>query len=307
MHRSLIALAAVLALALPALASPPTSAAATARPSCVVSLSPTATETLFAIGAGPQVQAVDKDSNFPSRGLPRKRVDAFNPSVEALLGICRPTAAHPSRTPDLVVISYDANNIAQKLSGLGVPVVQQDAPATLGGAYAQMIQLGRLTGHLRAAERLVGSLQRRIARDVHSIPAHPGRAISVYYELDPTFYSLTSSTFVGSILKSLGTVNIADAQSTSADAGYPQLSAEYVVSADPTVIFLADTLCCHQSAQTVAARPGFAQVSAVVHHHVYGLDDDIASRWGPRIGQLVDALTRAIRQTLADTRLGPTS
>lgn len=297
-HATLGVALCVAALAVP-LSAPVASAASTSGRSCIVSLSPTATETLYAIGAGAQVQAVDKDSNFPTHGLPHKRIDAFNPSVEALLGICRPTAHHPSRKPDLVVISYDANDIAQKLAGLGVPVIQQDAPSTLGGAYAQMLQLGRLTGHLRAAQRLVASLKARIAADVRSVPKHSASAIRVYYELDPTFYSVTSATFVGSLLKALGTTNIADAQSTSADAGYPQLSAEYIVSANPSVIFLADTICCHQSAATVAARPGFSQVSAVVHHHVYGLDDDIASRWGPRIGLLMDQLTRAIIQTLA--------
>ncbi len=298
-HATLGAALFVAALAVPLSAPAASSASSTARPGCIVSLSPTATETLYAIGAGAQVQAVDKDSNFPTHGLPTKRIDAFNPSVEALLGICRPTAGHPSRKPDLVVISYDANDIAQKLAGLGVPVIQQDAPSTLGGAYHQMLQLGRLTGHLRAAQRLVASLKSRIAADVRSVPKHPASAIRVYYELDPTYYSATSATFVGSLLKALGTTNIADAQSTSADAGYPQLSAEYIVSANPSLIFLADTICCHQSAATVAARPGFAQVSAVVHHRVYALDDDVASRWGPRIGLLMDQLTRAVIQTLA--------
>ncbi len=304
MRRTLIIVALALALVggVTPLSSAATSAgAAVRRPGCVVSLSPTATETLYAIGAGAQVQAVDKDSNYPTHGLPAKRIDAFNPSVEALLGICKRTASHPSTKPDLVIISYDANDIAQKLSNLGVPVINQDAPTTLGGAYGQMLTLGRLTGHLAAAQRLVASLKSRIAADVASVPAHPGRDLTVYYELDPTFYSLTSGTFVGSLLKSLGTTNIADAQSTSADAGYPQLSSEYIVTANPKLIFLADTVCCQQDAATVAARPGFAQVSAVVHHHVVGLNDDIASRWGPRLGILMDELTAAVKAALADT------
>jgi iron complex transport system substrate-binding protein len=272
-------------------------------PQCVVSLSPTATETLFAIGAGSQVQAVDKDANFPATGLPTTRVDALNPSVESIIGICKTSAAHPSTKPDLVVISYDANSIKAKLTAVGIRVVEQDAPTTVAGAYGQMMQLGRLTGHAASAKALVTSLRRTIAFDVKSIPSHPFKSLTAYYELDPTYYSLTSSTFVGSLLRSLGVVNIADAQSTSSDAGYPQLSAEYIVSANPKLIFLADTVCCKASAATVATRPGFSKVSAVAHAEVIALNDDVASRWGPRLKVLMNQITKAVKNALGNSAL----
>jgi iron complex transport system substrate-binding protein len=268
-----------------------------------VSLSPTATETLFAIGAGKQVQAVDTDSNYP-KGLPKKRISALNPSVEAVVGLCKVTKTHPSAKPDLVVISYNANSIQQKLTGLGIKVINQGAPATLKAAYAQITQLGALTGHATKAASIVRSLKSTIARDVASVPAHASQVVTAYYELDaPTYYSLTSGTFVGSLMKSLGIVNIADANSTSADAGYPQLSAEYIISANPNLIFLADTICCHVSASVVAQRTGFSSVSAVVHQHVIGLSDDVASRWGPRLGTLMNQLTAAVKSVLADNAL----
>lgn len=301
-------LAALVALAatLVPLASAPAHAATgtSAPPQCVVSLSPTATETLFAIGAGPQVQAVDVDSNYPKKGLPTKRVNALNPSVEAILGICRASASHPSHKPDLVVISYDANQIQEKLTSLGVKVVNQSAPSSLAGAYGQILALGALTGHDARAHRLVARLKSTIAKDVASVPAHSASAVRAYYELDPTFYSLTSQTFVGQLLGDLGVTNIADAQATSADAGYPQLSSEYIVSANPNLILLADTICCQANAASVAARPGFSGVSAVVHHHVVGLDDNLASRWGPRLGLLMNRLTRAVKSVLADPSAG---
>ncbi|HSN02527.1 MAG TPA: ABC transporter substrate-binding protein [Acidimicrobiales bacterium] len=304
MYRSLRVGTAVLCLALgaPMLAE---GAGASVAPACVVSLSPTATETLYAIGAGRQVQAVDKDSNYPTKGLPpaSKRIDALNPSVEAILGICKATAAHPSTKPDLVIISYDANSIKEKLRALNVKVVEQDAPTNLGGAYAQIRQLGALTGHVVAARRLATSIARAISADVASVPAHPNKTINVYYELDPTYYSVTSSTFVGLLMKRLGLVNIADAQSTSADAGYPQLNAEYIVSANPQLVFLADTICCQANPASFGARPGFGAMSAVVHAHVVGLNDDVASRWGPRLRQLMGQITSAVRRTLADTSL----
>ena len=306
MYRSLRAGTALLCLALgaPLLAS---GAGATVKrgPSCVVSLSPTATETLYAIGAGAQVQAVDKDSNYPTTGLPpaSKRIDALNPSVEAILGICKPTPTHPSTKPDLVIISYDANSIKEKLTALGIKVVEQDAPTNLGGAYAQIRQLGALTGHVVAARRLATSIAKAINADVASVPTHPTKTINVYYELDPTYYSVTSSTFVGLLMKRLGLVNIADAQSTSADAGYPQLNAEYIVSANPQLVFLADTICCQVTPASFGARPGFGSISAVVHGHVIGLNDDVASRWGPRLKVLMNQITTAVRRTLADTSL----
>ena len=277
------------------------SAGASSTPQCVVSMSPTATETLFAIGAGKQVQAVDTDSNYPTSGLPKKRVNALNPSIESVVGICKVTKAHPSAKPDLVIISYDANNIQQKLTGLGIKVLLQGAPTTLGGAYQQITQLGKLTGHTSNAAKIVANLKTTIAKDVASLPKDPSKIVTTYYELDPTYYSLASNTFVGSLLKSLGVVNIADGKSTSADAGYPQLSAEYIVSANPKLIFLADTICCHVNQAAVAQRTGFSSVSAVVNNHVVGLNDDIASRWGPRLGTLMNLLTAGVKATMADS------
>ncbi len=275
-------------------------AAAVTTPQCIVSLSPTATETLFAIGADKQVQAVDTDSDYPMHGLPSKRINALEPSVESIIGICKVTKSHPSAKPDLVIISFNANDIQQKLDGLGIKVLSQDPPVTLGGAYQQITQLGQLTGHAKKASMIVTSLKAAVAADIASVPRHSGRVISTYYELDPTYYSLASGTFVGAMLKTLGVMNIADAKSTSADAGYPQLSSEYIVSANPKLIFLADTICCHMDATAVAKRPGWSSISAVARGHVVGLNDDIASRWGPRLSVLMNDLTAGVKSVLAD-------
>jgi iron complex transport system substrate-binding protein len=289
------------ALALPIIIS--SGASASVKPTCVVSLSPTATETLFAIGAGKEVQAVDTDSDFPTTGLPKKRINALNPSVEAIIGLCKTTSAHPSPKPDLVIISYDANEIKEKLAAVGVKVVDQEPPTTVAGALAQIEQLGTLTGHVKSAEKLATSIKKTIAADVASVPKHPGKTLTAYYELDTTYYSLTSSTFVGSLLKALGVVNIADPKNTTADAGYPQLSPEYIIGADPKMIFLADTLCCGQSATTVAKRPGFSSIAAVKDGEVIPLNDDIASRWGPRLSVLMNELTASVKDALKNHKL----
>jgi len=289
------------ALAIPLIVS--SGASAATKPSCVVSLSPTATETLYAIGAGKQVQAVDTDSNYPKTGLPKKRINALDPSVEAIIGICKTTSAHPSSKPNLVIISYDANDIKEKLTAQGIKVIEQDAPTNEAGALFQIRQLGTLSGHLKKADTLAASIKTTIAADIASVPKHPGKTLTAYYELDTTYYSLTSSTFVGSLLKELGVVNIADPKNTTADAGYPQLSAEYIVSANPKMILLADTICCKASAATVAKRPGFSNVAAVKDGEVIGLNDDIASRWGPRLSLLMNQLTASVKGALKNSKL----
>ena len=296
----------VLALFLSALAPPlivSSGAGAATKPSCVVSLSPTATETLYAIGAGKEVQAVDTDSDYPTTGLPKKRINGLNPSIEAIIGICKTSAAHPSSKPDLVIISFDANDIKEKLTALKVKVVEQDPPSNVAGALEQMEQLGALTGHVKSADALAASIKKTINADIASVPKHPGKSLTAYYELDTTYYSLTSSTFVGSLLKFLGVANIADAKNTTADPGYPQLSAEYIVSANPKMIFLADTISGKASASTVAKRPGFSKVAAVHDHEVIGLSDDIASRWGPRLSLLMNQLTAAVQGALKNPKL----
>ena len=283
----------------------PLVASATISPAhfCIVSLSPSATETLFAIGAGRQVEAVDTDSNYPKVGLPTKRIDPFNPNAEAIASICTITNYHKSTKPDLVVISYDANSIAEKLGLLGVKVVTQGAPNVLADAYAQMIALGKLTGHATAAATIVANLKLIVARDAKSVPLHPKKVLTTYYELDPTLYSLTSHTFVGSMMASLGVTNIADPASTSLDGGYPQLNREYLISSTPKMVLLADTVCCKVTPTNFGQRVAFSTISAVRHHHVYGINDDIASRWGPRLGTLMNDLTFAVKATLADPRV----
>jgi iron complex transport system substrate-binding protein len=251
------------------------------RPARIVSLSPTATESLFAIGAGPQVVAVDDQSDYP-KSVPKTALSGFTPNVEAI-------AAYK---PDLVVIAYDPKGLSQALGRLGITVLHQDGARSFKGAYQQIRQLGMVTGREAAATRLVTSMKTRIARLVADAKkARPG--LTVYHELDPTLFSVTSKTFIGQVYSALGLRNIADA-ADSAGFGYPQLSAEYVVSADPDVIVLADTVCCGQKASTVAARPGWDHVSAIRTGSVVRIDDSIASRWGPRLVSFFRAVSSAL-------------
>lgn len=251
------------------------------RPTRIVSLSPTATETLFAIGAGAQVVAVDDQSDYP-KSAPRTTLSGYIPNVEAIAGY----------RPDLVVISFDPKGLSGALGRLGIPVVHHNAAATLKGAYQQIRQLGKVTGHAPESDRLVARMKLRIGAIVARARTQT-QGKSVYHELDPTLYSVTSNTFVGRVYTLFGLKNIADA-TLAGGSDYPQLSAEYVVSANPDLIVLADSVCCGQTAQTVAARPGWAGIKAVRSGSVVRLDDSIASRWGPRLVNLVRAIGTAL-------------
>ena len=251
------------------------------KPQRIVSLSPTATESLFAIGAGPQVVAVDDRSDYP-KTAPRSSLSGFTPNVEAI-------AAY---RPDLVVIAYDPKGLSSALRRLGITVVHHDGARTLKGAYQQIRQLGLVTGNAAPAARVVTGMKSRIDRIVKAARPTASR-LSVYHELTPDLYSATSNTFVGQVYRALGLRNVADA-ADSAGSGYPQLSAEYVVASNPDLIVLADTACCGQSPATVAQRPGWDHVSAVRTGSIVRVDDSIASRWGPRLVNFFRALSSAL-------------
>lgn len=254
------------------------------RPDAILSLSPTATEMLYAIGAGSQVKGVDNDSNFPPQA-PRTKLSAFAPNVEAIA----------AEKPDLVVVSNDAAALTKRLAPFRIPVLWLPAPPNIGGVYSELGQLGEATGHDRQAHKEVAALRAQIRKIVAAAPHHP-KPLTYYYELDQTYYSVTSDTFIGKLLGLLGMKSIADAAKGAAAAGgYPQLSAEYIVKSNPDFIILADTVCCHQNAATVAARPGWGGLTAVTSKHVVVLNDDIASRWGPRVVNLLRTVLAAIK------------
>lgn len=254
-----------------------------ARPVRIVSLSPTATEMLFAIGAGSQVVAVDSDSDYPPNA-PHTKLSGFQPNVEAIAGY----------NPDLVVIASDPGGLVKSLKALHIPVLEEPPAAKLSDAYQQVDQLGTATGHAAQARTLSASMRRQIAATLASVP-RPAHPLTQYTELDDTYYSATSATFLGQVFKAFGLRNIAD-KAKGAGSGYPQLSAEYIVASDPDLIFLADTICCHQSQATVAARPGWSGITAVKDHQVVGLNDDIASRWGPRIVTLYRIVAQHVKE-----------
>ena len=210
--------------------------------------------------------------------------------------------------PDLVVFATEPGDLGSSLEGLGITALQLDAAPDLDVAYDQIEQLGAATGHADESAALVEQMRSDIQGLVDE--ADPATGTSFYYELDDTFYSATSKTFIGQLFRMLGLENIADAVGKGS-GGYPQLSAEYIIESDPDLIFLADTKCCGQSAETVAERPGWAGLTAVTDGGIVPLDEDVAQRWGPRVVDLLEQISDAARgggerrviRTVPDRRL----
>ena len=253
------------------------------RPTAIISLSPTSTEMLYAIGAGSQVKAVDDDSDYPPQA-PRTKLSGFQPNVEAIVAY----------KPDLVVVDAGTGGLVKSLAAFKIPVLVLPAAAKLSDVYAQFDELGKATGHLAQAEQESAKIRSQLKQIAAAAPHHMA-PLTYYYELDQTYYSVTSATFVGQLLHLLGMKSIADtATGAAAAGGYPQLSSEFIIKANPDYIILADTICCHQSAATVASRSGWSGLTAVKDGHVIALNDDIASRWGPRITDLLRTVETAI-------------
>ena len=251
------------------------------RPARIVSLSASNTETLYAVGAGEQVVAVDDQSDYPA-DAPKTELSGLTPNVEAI----------SEYTPDLVVISDDADNLVESLNAIDVTVLAVPAAKTLDDVYAGMEAIGKATGHADEAADLVEQTKSDLDKIVADTPK-PASALSYYHELDTTLYSATSKTFIGQIYGLFGLTNIADPADVDS-GGYPQLSNEAILQADPDLIFLADVQCCGQNADTVAKRPGWANLKAVKDGNVVELDDDLASRWGPRVVDLARSVADAV-------------
>ena len=274
------ALATAILLLTPLLTFNQAAQAATPKPVRIISLSPSATEILFGIGAGAQVIAVDDNSDFPLNA-PFSKLSSFTPNVEAI------AAYHP----DLVVLQSSATNAAtiqMDLEKLKIRVFSEVTPININDAYSEFLALGAATGHPSRAKALVMSMKSQISEILAK--ARKKASFNFFHELDNTLYSADSSTFIGQIYSDFNLVNIADAANSG---GYPQLSAEAVIKANPKAIFLDDAQY-GESLATVTSRPGWSAISAVKNRHVITLPLDIPDRWGPRIVGFYRFIAQAI-------------
>ncbi len=243
------------------------SALADDKPDKIISLSPSLTEILFAIGAAPQIIAVDSQSNFP-KSVPRTDLSAYEPNLEAIA----------SFKPDLVVLSYDIGDVVKGLNLVGIDTLLLPAPPDFREILNQIKILGRVTGNSKKAIKLVIKLEKGMNRLTKI--RQKRRVEKIYHEIDENYYSASSFSFIGSIYQMLNLKNIADGADKEG-YGYPKLSPEYIISSNPDLIILPGK----NSNQIIKImkRPGWDHVNAVKSKKFIRIDRDIASRWGPRV------------------------
>ena len=255
-------------------------------PTRIVSLSPSATEDLFAIGAGKQVIAVDDYSYYP-KSTPITKLSGYAPNLEAIIAY----------KPDLVVIQstgQSAKEIIANLTKLKIAVYEEITPKTLNEVYAEITTLGEITGNISGAKNVIKNMQSRIKKSLASVKTT--KPVTFYHELDNTNYTITSKTFIGGVYKEFGLTNIADEAIGADKSGYPQLQSEFIVKANPQIIFLADGAKPQgtESYSTLKARPGWANISAIKSNSIRILPQDIPSRWGPRLTDFYALIAKAV-------------
>jgi iron complex transport system substrate-binding protein len=256
-----------------------------AKPMRIVSLAPSVTEILFAIGAGPQVVGRTRFCNYPAEAASRPTIGGFSAkpiSVEAILDL----------QPDLVVAgSKSQKDVVAALEAQGVTVFTL-APESLTDIEAGIQTLGEITGNAASAQTVVTEMQSRIVAvtaKVNNIPA--GKRLRVFYEVWHEPLTTTShSTFIGELLTLAGAVNIFNDLAGT----YPEVSAEQIIDSDPQVILGPSNHSDQLSAAVLSARPGWEKLVAVRNGAIHIVDADMISRAGPRVVDALESIAKAL-------------
>lgn len=254
----------------------------------IVSLAPSNTEILFAMGAGDQVVGRDALSDFPEEA---KSATDIGSTFEALN-----TELIVSLKPDLILAAeINTPEQVKQLEDLGLTVYYLKNPTTLEEMYSNLDLVAQMTGHKQEAAALIDSLKARVAavdEKIAPISARP----TVFYELDATDpakpFTAGKGTFITQLIDRAGGQNIA-----SDIEGYPQLSLEQVVAADPAFIVLGDARY-GVTPESIAQRPGWENLSAVKSGQIFPFNDDLVSRPGPRLVDALEELAKLLRPEL---------
>ena len=236
-------------------------------PKRIISLSPSITEILFEIGSGNQVIAVDNLSNYPNEA-PISDISAYDPNVEAISLL----------NPDLVILSYNIKNLKAALKKIGIETIYLPAPLNFEDILDQIDYLGLQTGNEDKAKKLISKMKNRM-KTLQKLRENE-TATKIYHEIDPNYYSPSKFSFIGDIYQKLNYKNVADKADIS-NLGYPKLSPELIISENPDLIVLPGK--DNKYVEKVKLRPGWGYIEAVKKNNFLLTNNDIASRWGPRI------------------------
>ena len=236
-------------------------------PKRIISLSPSITEILFEIGSGNQVIAVDNLSNYPNEA-PITDISAYDPNVEAISLL----------NPDLVILSYNIKNLKAALKKIGIETIYLPAPLNFEDILDQIDYLGLQTGNEDKAKKLISKMKNRM-KTLQKLRENE-KATKIYHEIDPNYYSPSKFSFIGDIYQKLNYKNVAN-KADITNLGYPKLSPELIISENPDLIVLPGK--DNKYVEKVKLRPGWGYIEAVKKNNFLLTNNDIASRWGPRI------------------------
>jgi iron complex transport system substrate-binding protein len=255
----------------------------------IVSLAPSNTEIVFAVGAGAQLAGRDDFSDYPAEAAPVPSIGSLYPQANA--------EAIVALKPDLILAAgITSPDEIKKLEGLGLTIYVTSFANTLDDIYGDIRAIGALTGHAPEAEALVATMQTR-AQAVTERVKDAEKPV-VFYEIDATDpakpWTAGPGSFIDQLLTLAGGVNAGGLASDP----YPQLSLEQIAHQDPAVIILGSATFGGQTPELVAQRPGWGELSAVKNNRVFAFDDNLVSRPGPRVVDGLEALAKLIHPEL---------
>jgi iron complex transport system substrate-binding protein len=256
-----------------------------ALPQRIVSLAPSNTEVLFAVGAGDQVVGVTEYCNYPPEVQNLEQVGGFSAktiSVEKIVAL----------EPDLVLsVGEIQQPVIEALEQVNITVVALD-PDTFDDVYASVGLVGRLSGHEEEAAQVMVEMKDLVAFVTERIATIPQEErLRVYWEVfDEPRMTAGPSTFQGQLIELAGGINIF----ADVTENYPQINDEEVIERNPAVIMGADTMGDKLTIDRVAQRSGWDQVDAVQNGRIHLFDGDMVSRAGPRLVQALEAMAKAL-------------
>jgi iron complex transport system substrate-binding protein len=255
----------------------------TARPSRIVSIGPSNTEFLFALGAGDRVVGVDDFSDEPAAALKLDKIGGVKVNVEKVVSL----------RPDLVVSVKFSDGTIERLATAGITLLVVD-PQSIGDVSRTAILLGRAVG--ADGDKLAAQIDQKL-QQVKLKVAGATTKPRVFHELDASDpakpFTVGPGSYIHDLIALAGGVNIA----ANTSSAYPQISLEEIVRADPEVIVLGDA-DYGTTAEQVSARPGWSGMAAVKNKKVFPISDSLVSRPGPRVGDAADAYAKLLHPEL---------
>jgi iron complex transport system substrate-binding protein len=254
-----------------------------ARPTRIVSIGPSNTEFLFALGAGDRVVGVDDFSDQPAAAAKVEKIGGVKVNVEKVVAL----------KPDLVISVKFSDGTIERIAGAGISVLVVD-PQSIGDVSRTSILLGKAVG--ADGEKLAASLDERLSQVKQKIATSASRP-RVFHEVDASDpakpFTVGPGSYIHDLITIAGGVNVA----ASTGSAYPQLSLEEIVRADPEVIILGDA-DYGTTPEQVAARPGWSGMNAVKNKRVFPIADSLVSRPGPRLGDAAEAYAKLLHPEL---------